>query len=239
MERIVFYNGEPLRYRLDYKKVKNVNIRVAPDGSVLVSANRRVAAAEVDCIVQKKAAWIARARTHYAECRTQPQMPRAYTEGEPVRLLGTGYRLHLQPSAWEYVVVEGGSICLFVKDPSNFSNRKKAFDGWYQSRCKGIFEAVAARVFPLFKQYRIPMPVFSIRRMKTRWGSCSPQKQAVTLNLYLAEAPVACIEYVIAHELAHLVHPDHSPRFYAVLDSVMPDHRERRALLREQKIDCF
>ena len=119
------------------------------------------------------------------------------------------------------------------------TKRKKLFDTWYHSLCYDMFERMIKRVFPLFKAYRIPLPSFRIRKMKTRWGSCSPQKCAITLNLYLAQAPAACVEYVIAHELAHLVQPNHSWKFYKVLDDVMPTHRERKQLLREQKINCY
>ena len=238
MERTVLCNGEPLQYQLHYKKVKNVNIRVSSDGVVQVSASRRVGAAEVDRIVQKKADWIARAKAYYASRSEEPQMPRVYAAGEPVCLLGRRYRLRIEPSDRDRAAIQGEEVVLFLRNPENESQRKKVFEAWYGGLCRDLFEAAAKRVYPLFQAYRIPMPAFRIRRMKTRWGSCSPQKRAVTLNLYLAQAPVPCVEYVIAHELAHLVQPNHSPAFYAVLDAVMPDHRERKQLLREQKINC-
>ena len=128
---------------------------------------------------------------------------------------------------------------MFVNDPEDFSHNKRVFEAWYRACCEAALTRAVETVFPLFQKYQIPMPQFRIRRMKTRWGSCLPVKRVVTINLYLAQAPVACMEYVVAHELAHLVRADHSAQFYAVLDAVMPDHRERKRLLREQRINCY
>lgn len=238
MERMICCNGKPVQYRLCYKRVKNVNIRVASNGTVQVSANRRTPAEEVDRIVQKKADWIARAKAYYAEQRTETRMPIACADGEPVRLLGRVYRLRVRKADGESIQMDGETIWLFVKDPENQKRREKVFDIWHRALCKEVFAKAALNVFPLFRNYAIPMPTFSVRAMKTRWGSCSPQKRAVTLNLHLAQAPVSCVEYVVAHELAHLIQANHSARFYAVLDNVMPDHRERKQLLKDQKIDC-
>ena len=238
MERTIFFNGESIHYHLQYKKVKNVNIRIAPDGAVQVSANRHIGAEQVDRIVQKKAAWIIQARINYAEQRTRQQMPKTYQTGEPVRILGQTYHLQVETSSQERISIDGENVCLWIKASADNARKEKLFDRWYRALSQEIFKEAAIRIYLLFDDYRIPMPAFSVRKMKTRWGSCSPKKQAVTLNLYLLQAPISCIEYVIAHELAHLVQPDHSAKFYAVLDQVMPDHRERKQLLHEQKIDC-
>lgn len=239
MERTVLWNGESVPYQLHYKKVKNVNIRITVGGIVHVSANRGVKAEEVDHIIQKKAAWIVRAKAAYIACQKETQMPRTYVTGEPVCFLGHIYHLCVEMSDREQVSIQEQNVVLQLRAPADETKRKKLFDTWYHSLCYDMFERMIKRVFPLFKAYRIPLPSFRIRKMKTRWGSCSPQKCAITLNLYLAQAPAACVEYVIAHELAHLVQPNHSWKFYKVLDDVMPTHRERKQLLREQKINCY
>ena len=75
-------------------------------------------------------------------------------------------------------------------------------------------------------------PTLKVRRMKTRWGVCMPGKRQITLNLRLAEKPMAAVEYVVVHEYAHFVHCDHSPAFWAVVARILPDYKARRALLR-------
>ena len=78
-----------------------------------------------------------------------------------------------------------------------------------------------------------PVQVLCIRPMKSRWGSCIPAKGKVTLNAHLMKKPFACIEYVAAHELCHLLVPNHGPAFYQWMDRVMPDHRQRKAWLNQ------
>lgn len=90
---------------------------------------------------------------------------------------------------------------------------------------------MTARIFPRFQTYRIPYPKLRFRKMVGRYGSCQTVKQVVTLNKILAELPKECVEYVIAHELAHLVEANHGREFYRVLETVMPDHKQREKRL--------
>ncbi len=90
------------------------------------------------------------------------------------------------------------------------------------------------QIYPLFSSYRIPFPKLTFRVMKSRWGSCTRKKAEVTLNKLLKLLPKDCQEYVIAHELSHLVEANHSKAFYKVLASALPDYRDR-----ERKLDHF
>lgn len=96
------------------------------------------------------------------------------------------------------------------------------------------FRWLTEQIFRRFTPYGIPFPEIRFRRMKGRWGSCVKKKREITLNKMLKKVPEDCQEYVIAHELSHLVEPNHSKAFYEVLASVLPDYRER-----ERKLDHF
>lgn len=98
-----------------------------------------------------------------------------------------------------------------------------------------LFLAVSAQIFPLFAGIlQGQAPILKVRDMKTRWGVCSPAKRRITLNLRLAEKPREAVEYVILHEYAHFIRADHSPAFWAVVQSYMPDYKQRKALLRSK-----
>lgn len=168
--------GNHCQYQLHYKKVKNVNIRVSSDGVVQVSASRRVGAAEVDRIVQKKADWIARAKAYYASRSEEPQMPRVYAAGEPVCLLGRRYRLRIEPSDRTGRPSKGKRSYSFYETPKNESQRKKVFEAWYGGLCGICFEAAAKRVYPLFQAYRIPMPSFRHPADENAMGELFPAK---------------------------------------------------------------
>ena len=90
-----------------------------------------------------------------------------------------------------------------------------------------------AQIFPRFRMYQIPYPTLHFRKMISRYGSCYTARKEVTLNKILAELPLECAEYVIAHELAHLVEANHGRGFYQVLDSVIPDHKQREKRLKQ------
>lgn len=96
-----------------------------------------------------------------------------------------------------------------------------------------LFTEISDAVFPLFAQVLDGQhPVLKVRQMKTRWGVCAPAKRQITLNLRLAEKPRAAVEYVVLHEYAHFVHPNHGPAFWALVARYLPDYRARRALLK-------
>lgn len=95
-------------------------------------------------------------------------------------------------------------------------------------RCRVEFAAALEAIYPLFARYGIPYPVLKIRLLKSSWGICNTQTATVTLAKRLIGQPKAFIEYVVAHELAHLVVPNHSAAFRAVMDEVMPDWKQRR-----------
>lgn len=100
-----------------------------------------------------------------------------------------------------------------------------------QRACRARFQEALERLLPHYQSFGVAMPALKIRAMKSRWGSCAYHKGTITLNSRLMHAPEECLEYVVAHELAHFIHPDHSPRFYGLLSRVMPDHRERKKKL--------
>ena len=100
-------------------------------------------------------------------------------------------------------------------------------------QCKMVFGEVMDDLYPLIKKYGVEKPTLRIRAMETRWGSCLIKKRIITLNKRLLEAPRNCIEYVVMHELCHLIHPNHSKNFYNFLTTLMPDWKERKKVLEQ------
>ncbi len=99
--------------------------------------------------------------------------------------------------------------------------------------CLARFPAGSARVFPRFSPVLGgEKPVIKVRDMRTRWGSCHPAKRRITLATRLALQPAQAIEYVVVHEYCHFVHPDHQAAFWALVESILPDYKARRALLK-------
>ncbi len=211
-----------LTYELCRKRVKNLNLRVRADGSIAVSAPAGVAVAAVDEFVRRKAGWIAQVEQKLAD--------RRLPDPEYGALLGHRVPLVVEPGppgVWPrqgalYIGVEPG------QDPG------AALDAFRLQRAEPVFQRAMALARARFGQEPLPpVQVLCIRPMKSRWGSCIPAKGKVTLNAHLMKKPFACIEYVAAHELCHLLVPNHGPAFYQWMDRVMPDHRQRKAWLNQ------
>lgn len=181
VERTELRRAGGVEYTLTRKRVKNLNLRLAPDGSVRASAPLRASGAAVDAFVAAHAGWVQKALA-------RQQAAEAARAALPT------------PTAAE---------------------------------CLPLFEAVSERVFPRFeKVLGGKKPVLKVRDMRTRWGSCHPAKRQITLAARLALQPPEAVEYVVVHEYCHFVHPDHQAGFWALVESLLPDYKARRALLR-------
>lgn len=227
------YEGTTIPFTLVKKKVKNVNLKVRPDSTVVVSANKAVPYEFIEKLVIKRAPWILKNIMHFDEKR-KLNFKREYVSGEIIQYLGKHYLLQVLPEGRkEEIILNGEKIFLFVKDESCFSRKEKLFNLWYKENAKVTFHDSLERVYPGVIKYEIEKPGITIRTMKTRWGSCSWNKQKITLNTELMKTPLACIDYVVLHELAHFRNRKHDARFYEFLTELMPDWKERRAVLKK------
>lgn len=213
-----------VEYEFTRKRVKNFNMRMRPDGTLAVSAPMRTPARQADDFVCRKADWIASARR-------QMENRRAPGSTAHAALLGRAVPLGVERGGRPRILAADGAILLTcaAETPA-----EELLDAWRLRWAEGVFALAQARAEARFAGLPLP-PVRSlrIRAMKSRWGSCIPAKGQVTLNAHLMKKPFGCIEYVAAHELCHLLVPNHGPDFYRLMDRVMPDHLARRALLNQ------
>ena len=230
-QRTVLLEGTPLEYTLERKNVKNVNLHVRKDGSVYVSANAFVSAQQVDDFLVSKAHFILNAQKRFrmqAEMRPQPKQ---YVSGETFYIQGRALRLKVTQASRNRIFTDGVHIFLELKDLSDCTKRQRMVSNFLDQQCRDVFGGIVQEIYPVFQKYDVAMPVVRIREMDTRWGSCLARKGIITLNKRLLEAPRNCIEYVVMHEFCHFIHPNHSKHFYGFLSMLMPDWRERKALL--------
>lgn len=231
-QRRVDCGNSVISYQLTRKKVKNVNLRIKQDGSVLVSANNRVPATFIDDFIRQKQEFILSALAKYKEkSELHPHIPKQYISGENYPLLGRNLRLKVEEALNESVCTDGVYIILKVKDKENFRHKEILMTKWLREYQTAIFQELILQTYEVFKKYDVPFPTLKIRTMKSRWGSCQPKKGIITLNSRLIEAPRNAIEYVVLHEYAHFIHPNHSKAFWNFVTMMMPDWKERKRAL--------
>jgi len=229
--RTISYAGINIEYLLKRKSVKNLNLRIHADSSVVVSANERIAVDKVDAFVTEKGAYILSSIQRFKRIEEYELPPKRYISGEAFDILGRGIRLKVQPGTKDNVFSDGIYLYLTVRDPDDFIKKEKLVQKFLNKECRQVFSEIIQQLYPMFQKYGINMPVLRIRSMKTRWGSCSPSRGIITLNKKLLEAPRNCIEYVVLHELCHFIHPNHSKQFYSFVTMLMPDWKERKTQL--------
>lgn len=207
------------------KDVKNITLKVRPNGEAILTAPNSASDEHIKFIIEKRAKWIAQKCAFFASFKT-PQ--KEYVSGEDFRYLGRSYRLKVVQSKEECVKLQRGYLELFVKDKSDLKRKENLIYEWYYEKAMLYFFNILQEFNKIVKQ---DIKSVKIRQMKTRWGSCNPYKSYINLNIELIKKPKVCIEYVVFHELAHLLYPDHSKKFYDYLSLYMPDWQKRKEIL--------
>jgi predicted metal-dependent hydrolase len=175
-----------------------------------------------------KLGWIKRQKAKFAEQPRQTQ--REMVNGESHYFLGKRYRLRVhEQEAPARVAVRGiASLDLFVRPGASAEQREAVLLHWYREQLKALIPLLLEKWQPILG---VQASYWSIKKMKTKWGSCNPAAKRLWFNLELAKKPVSCLEYIVVHELVHLLERNHTERFTALMDGFMPNWRVCREVL--------
>jgi predicted metal-dependent hydrolase len=212
------FGSRQIDFQLEYSNRKSLGITVTPEMHVLVKAPSKTSMKKVKEKVRKRAPWIIKQQSFFLSF--QPKTPRRkYVGGETHLYLGRQYLLRIKNGKEESVKLKGRFLEVHT---SNKGNVKNLVTAWYQQHAKSKLHAIAQPLIQKFKKYKVEPSSIVLRDMPTRWGSCTP-KGKIILNPELIKAPKGCIEYVIIHELCHLIHHDHTQRFIDLQTKEMKD----------------
>ena len=205
------------------KPIKNLHLSVLPPlGKVRVSAPLGMNDDAIRMLLATRIAWINRQRGRFAVQERQSR--REYVTGESHYFLGQRYRLEViyedKPSR---VSVKGKkTIFLYVRPGSSRIRREQVLMDWYRSELK----TVVAGLLPKWQEkIGVRAPSWALKRMKTRWGTCSQKVGKIWLNVELAKKPIVCTEYIIVHELLHLIEKKHNQKFVDLMTKYLPQWR--------------
>lgn len=209
------------------KKIKNLHIGCyPPDGRVRVAAPNTVGAGAIRMAVLTRMPWIKRKQAQFAAQDRQP--PRQYISGETHYLFGRPLRLSVTEVAktvHRITAIGADRLLLEVPADSSHEQRQRWMDNWYKAQLRRL---ARPRIVAWSTKMGVAPEKWGIRPMKTKWGSCNPDKRIIWLNLELAKKPEHATDYVIVHELAHFISPTHDATFIAVLDKEVPSWRQIR-----------
>lgn len=212
------------------KAIKNLHLGVyPPHGRVRVAAPLTVSDDAVRLAVIGKLGWIRRQRAKFEE---QPrQSKREMVAGESHYFLGRRYRLRIveHDGAGKVVIRNTALIDLHVRPRSSAEQREAILLRWHREQLKSLVPALLEKWQP---QIGVTVAHWGIKKMKTKWGSCNIDARRIWLNLELAKKPLQCLEFIVVHELVHLLERHHNERFTALMDSHLPQWQLYRAMLR-------
>lgn len=208
---------------------RSLAIQVSPAGEVAALAPHDLGSETLNERVQRRAKWIVEQVEEVESLRPWPLAP-AYLPGATHLYLGSQIRLQVQEAPEAAVLLSGAQLQVDVAAPWTEAAIRRVVECWFAARAREILEARMEALLPTARAQGIPPAALEIRSMRLRWGSC-PRQGRLILNPALVHVPVACIDYVIAHELAHQVELHHGPKFWKLLAALMPDWQSRRQLL--------
>jgi hypothetical protein len=212
------------------KDIKHVHLSVhPPSGRVTLSAPKSTRLEVARAYAVSKLAWI---RQQQAKFHDQPrEAPRQFVERESHYLWG---RRHLLTITYEdtkpRVVLDHRRIHLTVRPGSDLRRRAEVIHEWHKALLHQVVPGIIQKWEP---KLEVKVAGYFLQRMKTKWGSCNHRAKHIRLNTELAKKPKDLLEYVVVHEMVHLLEPRHSERFIAILDEHYPTWREARAELNE------
>jgi predicted metal-dependent hydrolase len=208
------------------KNIKNLHLGVyPPNGRVRVAAPLVVSDEAVRLAVIGKLGWIKRQQ---AKFEAQPrQSQREMVNGESHYFLGQRYRLRVLAYTGPPRIRCSGAdfLDLFVRPETTVEQRQRVLEDWYREQLRGRIPALLEQWQPVLG---VAAAEWGIRKMKTRWGSCNIRARRVWFNLELAKKPARCLEYVVVHELVHLLERNHNARFKALMEQHLPTWRACR-----------
>jgi len=177
-------------------------------------------------LLSRRRAWISQQLDQFNEYR--PITPsRQYISGETHYYLGRQYRLQVLRAKAQCVRLKGAFFYVSVRDPDNRKSVRDEMQAWYADHAKVLLLRRLELYIPYIRRRGVQQPIVRFRRMTNRWGSCSP-KGTIMLNTELVKVSARCIDYVLVHELCHLLHAHHDDSFFKLMEVILPDWQLRK-----------
>lgn len=207
---------------------KSIQIRVGMDENVYVRAPHHTSEDYIQKVLKKKWLWI-KEKLRLVHEQKDWYRPKVFVEWEGFLYLGRSYKLHVIENSPEKFVFQKNGF--YINNSDTIIGKELIFE-WYK---KVALEKIQGRVRMYAKQMGLEYSKISISNAEKRWGSCNTQTSGLNFSWRIIMAPIDVVDYIVVHELSHLVHPDHSERFWHKVSSVLPDYKEKEVWLEENR----
>ncbi|MDR7855412.1 SprT family zinc-dependent metalloprotease [Tissierella sp.] len=221
---------EDIEIEVAKKNIKTIRLSVhPPNGQVKISAPNRMTDESIRLFIISRLAWIKKQQLKFENQEKIPELE--YVSGEEHYYFGQRYLLNVITEDINKAKVEIRSnkfIDLYVREGSDKGKRAATMKEWYRKELKSLIPSMIEKWENIMG---LKINEWGVKQMKTRWGTCNINAKRIWLNLELAKKPYHCLEYIIVHEIAHLIERGHGPKFKAIMDEYYPNWRNVKAEL--------
>jgi predicted metal-dependent hydrolase len=203
---------------VEYKNIKTLRMTIyPPDGKVSISAPKTAAWEFIQSFAASKKTWIEK---HQEKFRRNHKAKNSFQEHEIHHVWGLAYKLeHVERRGHPKIVLDDGVLRLHTQPGATKEQKQKTLDKWYRELLRKAAPRFIQKWEPLIG---VTVKGIFLRKMKSHWGSCNYQKQTIRLNTELAKKPPECLEYVLVHEMIHILEPSHNRNFYRLMNKYLP-----------------
>ena len=231
VRKITLGNRE-ISIEFERKRVRNINVRVRRDGSLYCSLPYYASVKEAEAFIISKQDYLLKAIDNVTGEEKAKSLSRQYIDGETFLVLGKQMTLHVVKGAKNICRAENGIITLEVTDPDNFRSKYMTYEKWRRSVIRSVIVNYCNEIYPLFERRGVKPPrKVTLGEYKSFWGECFSKRGELKFSYRLFEKDLELIRYVVVHEFAHFIEPNHSSRFWDVVREIVPDYKELRKRL--------
>lgn len=222
--------GKTRQVEIQYKKIRNMWMRMGDNGSLKISCSRYVTQKQIREFILSREKWILKAE---AAAERKADQCSYGAEGTDAFWMGRRLAVHSEKANTDYMSIDENGLTYYLREDTD-ENRRRVF---YKEASKQLLYMIKERRDDLdqaiCKAYGKPLPKITLRYMTSRWGSCTPAKAHISISLRLIHYPWNCLDYVLLHEYVHMLEANHSRRFWAYVEAFMPSYREAERLLKQ------
>ena len=230
--RKMILGGQEIGIEFERKRIKNINVRVRRDGTLYCSLPYYAPAKEAEAFIISKQDYLLKALDSMMNEEKTKSLSRQYVDGEIFYVLGKPCQLKVVKAVKNSCRASDGLIVLEVTDPSDYRIKYRTYEKWRRAAIRSIIVDFCNELYPWFARKGVQPPKkITLGEYKSFWGECFSKRGELKFSYRLFEKDRELIRYVVVHEFAHFIEPNHSGRFWAVVGEIVPDYKELRKRL--------
>ena len=231
VRKIILGNRE-VTIEFERKRIRNINVRVRRDGTLYCSLPYYASVKEAEAFIISKQDYLLKSLDNVVNEESSKSLSRQFIDGETFMVLGKPMTLQVICGAKNICRAENGIITLEVTDPDNYRTKYMTYEKWRRSVIRSVIVNYCNEIYPLFELRGVnPPKKITLGEYKSFWGECFAKRGELKFSYRLFEKDTELIRYVVVHEFAHFIEPNHSSRFWAIVGEFIPDYKALRKKL--------